>query len=186
MSVLLQFAKGIDWVNERFGRLVCWLTLAMVLVASYNTIARYCGRYVGRNLTSNALLETQWYLFSAVFLLGAAYALIHNVHVRVDVMYAHLGARVRAWINLIGGGLLLLPFSIFAIWASWRPVMSSWQIQEMSPDPGGLPRYPIKMLIPVAFVLLILQGIAEMIKIVVFLRQGGEEPGSKEDNVGSL
>jgi len=81
---------------------------------------------------------------------------------------------------------LLLPFSIFAIWASWEPVISSWHILERSPDPGGLPRYPIKMLIPVAFGLLILQGIAEMIKVVAFLRQGAAEPESKEKNVGTL
>ena len=158
----------------------------MVVIASYNTIARYCGRYVGINLTSNALLEAQWYLFSVVFLLGAAHALIHNVHVRVDVVYDRLRARARAWINLIGGGLLLLPFCIFAIWASWPPVISSWRIHEISPDPGGLPRYPIKMLIPIAFMFIILQGVAEMIKMIAFLRQGGEEPESKKNDVGSL
>ena len=165
---------SIDRLNERLGRFVCWLTLAMVLIASYNSVARYLGRFIGRNLTSNALLETQWYLFSVVFLLGAAYTLRRDGHVRVDVIYDRLGARARAWINLVGGIVFLLPFCAVMVWATWKPVRSSWAIREMSPDPGGLPRYPIKTLIPIAFLLLILQGISEVVKHARFLRGAGE------------
>lgn len=142
----------------------------MVLVASYNAIARYLGRAVQLQLTSNALLEAQWYLFSIVFLLGAAAALRQDAHVRVDVIYDRLGAKARAWINLAGTLLFLLPFSIFMLWVCWGPVANSWATREMSSDPGGLPRYPIKTLIPVAFALLVLQGLAQTVRHVRELR----------------
>jgi TRAP-type mannitol/chloroaromatic compound transport system permease small subunit len=166
-----RIADAIDRLNDRLGRFVCWLTLAMVLIASYNAIARYLGRFIGKNLTSNSLLEAQWYLFSIVFLLGAAYTLKQNGHVRVDVVYDRLGPRARAWINLAGAVLFLLPFSITMIWCTWKPVTASWSILEMSSDPGGLPRYPIKTLIPIAFFLLILQGAAEIIRQLQVLRK---------------
>jgi TRAP-type mannitol/chloroaromatic compound transport system permease small subunit len=164
LKALDRFSAGIDWFNERLGRIVCWLTLAMVLIASYNTIARYSGRYFGINLTSNALLELQWYLFSAVFLLGGAYALKCNAHVRVDVVFERLNPKTRAWINLAGTFLFLIPFSCMMLWATWGSVASSWEILEQSSDPGGLPRYPVKSLIPIAFVLLIFQGLSEAVK----------------------
>ena len=100
MKGLDSISAGIDWLNERLGRFACWLILAMVLIASYNTVARYGGRFLGVNLTSNALLELQWYLFSVVFLLGGAYALKCNAHVRVDVLFDRLSPKIRAWINI--------------------------------------------------------------------------------------
>ena len=164
MQKLLTIASWIDRLNERVGRLACWLTLLMILIGSFNAIARYVGRYWGISLTSNAFLEMQWYLFSAVFLLGAAYTLRHNAHVRVDVLFSRLCPRTQAWIELIGTLAFLVPFCIIMLWVSWAPVRNSWMILEMSPDPGGLPRYPIKSLIPLAFFLLLLQGIADGIK----------------------
>lgn len=181
MGVLTRFSAVVDRINLRLGRLICWLTLAMVLTASYNAIARKVGRWAGMNLTSNALIEAQWYLFSAVFLLGAAYALRQNAHVRVDVLYDRLSLRARAWINLLGSLLFLLPFSILMLWVCWGPVAASWAILEQSPDPGGLPRYPIKTLLPAAFVLLILQGLADVITHAAFLAGVGPAPLAQDE-----
>ena len=163
--------------------MVCWLTLAMVLIASYNTIARYSGRHLGINLTSNALLELQWYLFSAVFLLGGAFALKRNAHVRVDVVYERLNPKARACINLAGTFLFLIPFSCMMLWATWGSVASSWEILEESSDPGGLPRYPVKTLIPIAFVLLIFQGLSQAVKEVRNLRDGMDASADDRDSL---
>ena len=179
MSVLNRIVSAIDWLNDRLGRIICWLTLVMVLVASYNAIARYLGRFVKHNLTSNALLETQWYLFSGVFLLGAAYALQKDAHVRVDVVFDRLSERAQAWINLAGAFIFLLPFCFLLLWSSWSRVGASWAIRELSPDPGGLPRYPVKTLLPIACVLLILQGFAQVVKEIRRLRSPpAKEPGT--------
>jgi TRAP-type mannitol/chloroaromatic compound transport system permease small subunit len=166
----------IDRLNERLGRAVVWLTLVMVLVGSFNAIARYLGPRVGLQLSSNAYIELQWYLFSLVFLLAGAYTLKHDRHVRVDVFYARLSARRQAWIDLAGTLLFLIPFSAVGLWVSWPAVRASWTILEGSPDPGGLPRYPIKAVILIAFVLLIVQGLAELIRRVAFLRGAVAEP----------
>ncbi len=140
------------------------LVLLMVLVGVWNVIGRYLGRAVGQNLTSNALIETQWYIFDLIFLLGAAYALKHDEHVRVDVFYSSWSPKRKALLDLIGTLLFLIPFSILVIFFSWNTIAASWAIGEVSPDPGGLPRYPIKAVILISFFLLILQGISEAIK----------------------
>jgi TRAP-type mannitol/chloroaromatic compound transport system permease small subunit len=170
MQRWLRLARFIDRLTERTGRFVYWLTLAMVLLGSYNAIARYTDRYTGLGLSSNTWLELQWYLFSLVFLLGAAYGLKHDVHVRVDVVYESLSKRGRAWINLLGTLLFLFPFSVLMLVMSWPMVRNTWAVLEQSPDPGGLPRYPIKTVIPIAFLLLIVQGIAFTIRQVAVLR----------------
>jgi len=170
MQRWLRLARSIDALTERIGRLTYWLTLAMVLLGSYNAIARYMERYTGLGLSSNMYLELQWYLFSLVFLLGAAYGLKHDVHVRVDVVYESLSKRGRAWINLLGTALFLFPFSLLMLVMSWPMVRNTWAVWEQSPDPGGLPRYPIKTVIPLAFLLLIAQGIAFTIRQVAVLR----------------
>lgn len=167
-----RFVRLVDAITEWIGRTVSWLVLGMVLIGAYNAVARYLGRGIGINLSSNAYLEAQWYLFSLVFLLGAAYTFKHDNHVRVDVLYGRLSLRARTWINLIGTAVFLLPFSIFSIWVSWPSIRNSWAVLEGSPDPGGLPRYPIKSMIIVAFVLLALQGVAEIIRGVHALRSG--------------
>lgn len=181
----LRVAAGIDRVTDRIGRAVAWLLLLMTGVGAFNAVGRYAGRFLGVNLSSNAYIELQWYLFSVVFLVAAAYALERDAHVRVDVLYGHLSERARAWIDLIGTTLLLIPFSVFVLWMSWPSVRNSWLIREQSPDPGGLPRYPIKAVILVGFVLLLVQGIAQLIKTANKLRSAtdhgaGEAPRPPE------
>jgi len=174
---------GIDRLNGGIGRLVAWLALAMVLVGAFNALARYLGRSLGADLASNAYIELQWYLFSALFLLGAADALRQDAHVRVDVFYGRLRPRRRAWIDIGGTLVFLVPFCVFAIAMSWPAVEASWAIREQSPDPGGLARYPIKTLIPVCFVLVILQGVAEAVK--AFARARSDAPAVGDDDTGA-
>ena len=164
MRKLLQISRVIDALNEGIGRLSYWLVLFMVLVGVWNVVGRYIGRLIGQNLTSNALIEIQWYLFDLVFLLGAAYALKHNEHVRVDLLYKDLNSRRKALINFLGSIIFLIPFCGLMIYYSWGTIINSWNILEISPDPGGLPRYPIKSVIIISLLLLILQGISEAIK----------------------
>ncbi len=155
----------------------------MVLVGVWNVAGRYIGRAIGQNLTSNAFIETQWYIFDLVFLLGAAYALKHDEHVRVDVLYSSWPPKWKAVANLIGTLFFLIPFCVLVIIFSWQAVTNSWGILETSPDPGGLPRYPIKSMLIVSFVLLIIQGISEAIKnFAIFTGQLApqEEPHESE------
>jgi TRAP-type mannitol/chloroaromatic compound transport system permease small subunit len=166
----LRLSNLIDRFTAAIGRLVSWLVLLMVLLSAFNAVARYLGRFLGRNLSSNAYLEGQWYLFSLVFLLGASYALQRDAHVRVDVLFARFPEKVRRWINIVGTVLLLAPFSMFVLWTSWPVVRNSWSIHEVSPDPGGLPRWPLKPFILVCFALLLVQGVSELIKEVHALR----------------
>ncbi|MEM9266987.1 MAG: TRAP transporter small permease subunit [Cyanobacteria bacterium P01_F01_bin.13] len=164
MRFLLSVARKIDIFTHQVGKFACWLVLAMIGVGTWNVIGRYLGNWVGQNLSSNALIETQWYLFDVVFLLGAAYTLQKGGHVRVDVFYDRWSRRHKALADFIGTLVFLIPFSALVIYFSWGAVIKSWQIFEASPDPGGLPRYPIKTMILVSFGLLILQGISEAIK----------------------
>ncbi len=164
MALLRAIAAGIDALNERVGRAVSWLALVMVLFGAWNAVARYIGRFVGTDLSSNGFIEAQWYMFSLLFLLGAGYTLKEDAHVRVDVLYGRLGPRGKAWIDVGGTLLFLLPFCVFGVWVSWEWVLNSWVEREVSPDPGGLPRYPLKAMVPLAFTLLGLQGISLFIK----------------------
>lgn len=184
MRLWLRYAQAIEGLNERLGALVGWLTLAMVLIGSYNTVGRFLSRAAGHNLASNALIELQWYLFSLVFLLGAAYTLRRDAHVRVDVIYSQVSRKVRLWIDLVGTVIFLLPFSIFLFWVSLPSVISSWKVWEGSPDPGGLPRYPIKSMILVACVLLILQGIAMLGRQIAELRGVDDRPDEAPRDLG--
>lgn len=159
----------IDGVNRAVFRLTSWLTLAMVLVGAYNALARYFDRAVSLRLSSNSWVESQWYLFSIVFLFAAPWALRKGAHVRVDVLYGRFTERARAWIDLVGAVAFLLPFCVFAIWLSWPSVRDSIAVWETSPDPGGLARWPIKSAVPLAFVLLFLQGIAEALRRGLYL-----------------
>lgn len=161
---LLPLARKIDRFTNAVGKLAYWLVLVMIGVGVWNVLGRYIGNAIGQNLSSNALIETQWYLFDLVFLLGAAYTLQHNEHVRVDVFYAQWNRRRKAMADLFGTLVFLLPFSILVIYFSWGSIVKSWAVRETSPDPGGLARYPIKSMIIVSFVLLIAQGISDAIK----------------------
>lgn len=173
MRRLLALSAAIDRMNDRIGGVIQWLTLAMVVVGAANALLRYATRFAGVSLSSNAFLDLQWYMFSLVFLLGAAWGLRHGAHVRVDVMYERLSARRQAWIDLFGTVLFLIPFSVLMLYVSWPPVRNSWSIRETSPDPGGLARYPIKTIILICFALLLLQGVSEVIKKIDILRGGG-------------
>jgi len=168
MNALLKLSGLIDALNERIGRLAIWLVLAAVLVSSGNALFRY-----GLNMSSNAWLEIQWYMFAAIFLLGAGYTLKHNGHVRIDILYGRFSSRTRAWIDLAGGLLFLLPTALIIAWLGWTGFAESYAIGEMSPDAGGLSRWPIKLAIPVGFALLALQGISESIKRAAFLAGRG-------------
>jgi TRAP-type mannitol/chloroaromatic compound transport system permease small subunit len=172
MRFLKRLSAHIDGLNDRIGAAIRWLALIMVLVGAFNAIARYLTRYVGVSLSSNAYLDLQWYFFSLIFLLGAAYGLRHDVHVRVDVLYSKLGPKPRAWIDLGGSVLFLLPFSVLMLLMAWPAVRNSWRVRETSPDPGGLPRYPIKAVILLSFVLLVLQALSQIVKQVEILRGG--------------
>ena len=187
MRTLLRIAHRIDRTNEWIGRAVYWLTLVMVGVGAYNALVRYLDRFTGLGLSSNTYIELQWYIYSLIFLLGAAYTLKHDAHVRVDVLLVRLTPRGRAWVNLAGTLLFLLPFCFFVIRMSWPTVYNSWAVWEVSPDPGGLPRYPIKTVIPIAFALLFLQGISLAIKQIAFLRDPAAEniPGSASNDSGT-
>ena len=177
MKFWLRLADGIDRLNETIGRLVCWFTLVVVLIGSYNALARTFDRFTVVAISSNAYLELQWYLFSIVFLLGGAYTLRHDAHVRVDVIYGRLSNRKKAWIDVLGTVLFLLPFCGLMIWTSLPAVINSWAVLEDSPDPNGLPRYPIKTILPVAFIILAAQGVSIIIKNVTLLRGGREGSG---------
>ena len=170
MQTLLRLAGAIEALNDRLGAALRWLALAMVGIGAYNAIARYLTRSAGLSLSSNALNELQWYLFSLIFLLGAAYGLRRDVHVRVDVLFERLSMRTRAWIDIVGTVLFLLPFSVLMLKVSWPVVMASWAVRETSPDPGGLPRYPIKAVILLSFGLLLLQGLAHLVRQIEIVR----------------
>lgn len=169
MKSLIAIAKAIDAANETIGRAVLWLVGAVTLISALNALARY-----GLGRSSNAWLEIQWYLFGAIFLLAAGYTLKHNGHVRIDVIYGRLSARTQAWIDLLGALLFLLPLCGLMVWLSFPGFMDSFVSGETSPDAGGLIRWPVRLLIPLGFALLALQGIAEIIKRIAFLRGEGK------------
>jgi TRAP-type mannitol/chloroaromatic compound transport system permease small subunit len=142
-----------------------------VLLSAGNAAVRYA-----LNLSSNAWLEIQWYLFSAIFLLGAGYALKHNAHVRIDIIASRLSQRRRAWIDIVGAAAFLLPMSLTILWLSVPMFWQSYVGGEISPDAGGLVRWPVKILIPIGFTLLTLQGLAEIAKRVAFLSGATSDP----------
>jgi TRAP-type mannitol/chloroaromatic compound transport system permease small subunit len=175
MKSLLAVSNAIDTFIGWIEVLCLWLISALVLLGVYNVIARYIGRFIGVNLASNRLIEGQWYLFSVVFLLGFAVIMRRNQHVRVDFLYAKQTPRRRALINLLCTLFMLFPFCALAIYIAWDPVMRSWGFMpngrripwEVSPDPGGLPRAPLKTMIIVGFGLLAIQGVSDLIKHAV-------------------
>ena len=157
-------ANWIDALNERVGRAAIWLVLVSAVVSAGNAAFRYLF-----GVSTNGMLEIQWYMFSMIFLLCAGYTLKHDGHVRIDVIYGHLSKRVQAMIDIFGALVFLLPVALFITKMSWDMFLLSYQINEGSPDAGGLLRWPIKLAIPVGFALLSLQGISEIIKKILFL-----------------
>ncbi len=178
MRFVLTLAAGIDRLNRGFGWAAALLCGSMVAVGAMNALARYYEKGAGLRISSTAYVELQWYLFSLVILLGSPHALACNSHVRVDVFYGRLGDRGKVWIDLVGTLVFLLPFCAFALVVCWPSVANSWVVLEVSPDPGGLPRYPLKSAILVGFALLFLQGISGAVKRVAWLRGRPLWPGA--------
>ena len=165
MKPLLQFARMVDWITDRFGAIAKWAVFISCFISAANAIVRYTVNY-----SSNAWLEIQWYLFAAMVMLGASYTLRMNEHVRVDIIYTHLSERGKEWLDLIGTAVFLVPSMFVIAWESLPFYLTSWQIQEISGNAGGLLRWPVKILVPVGFTLVGLQGISEIIKRIASLR----------------
>ena len=165
MSFLLSLSKYIDALNERIGLSISWALLLAVLICSGNAIVRYTF-----NTSSNAWLEIQWYLFGAIFLLAASYTLRRNEHVRIDVIVGRFSKRTQVWIDVFGFLFFLLPATILILYLAVPFAMESIRNQEVSSNAGGLIVWPAKILIPIGFLMLTLQGISELIKRVGFLR----------------
>jgi TRAP-type mannitol/chloroaromatic compound transport system permease small subunit len=178
MSFLLSFSAFIDWMTERVGRAAYWLILVAVLVSAANAVMRYAF-----NMSSNAWLEIQWYLFSAVFLFCSGYALLHGQHVRIDVISGRLSKRAQTWIEILGTIFFLMPMAIAIMWMSWPVFVDAYQHNEVSTNAGGLPIWPARLMLPVGFALLILQGLSELIKRIAFLRGLIPDPAEKEHDI---
>lgn len=170
MKILLRIARFVDGFSTLVGKGMWWVTLIMVLVGAYNVIVRYLGQYIGVQLSANVYFEIQVHAFDVIFMLGAAYVLSVDGHVRVDIIYSRLGAKAKALVDIFGTFAFLIPFCIFAIYFSLGYVERSWATLEQSPNPGGLPRYTIKTVIIITFAMLIAQGLSEAIKNIAFLR----------------
>jgi TRAP-type mannitol/chloroaromatic compound transport system permease small subunit len=159
MRLLLVFTDAVDRFTDALGQWLKWLVLFATLISAGNALVRY-----SLHTGSNAWLEIQWYMFGAMFLLAAGYALKHEEHVRVDVLFSRMSPQSQAWVDVVGGILFLMPTAIIIGWLAIPMVVNSFRINEMSNDAGGLLRWPIKLMIPLGFALLALQGLAEIIK----------------------
>ena len=171
MSTLIYTVKKIDSFNYYVGQGVKWLLLLVTLLSATNAITRKVF-----DLTSNGMLEAQWYLYAAVFLLGGAYALQKNSHVRIDFISAKIGAKGRNIIDLIGFLFILSPFCFFMIYLSWGYFTSAFYSGEMSSNAGGLIRWPVYLLVPVGFYFLLIQNFVEIIKRILFLKGLSNDP----------
>ncbi|MEM7030232.1 MAG: TRAP transporter small permease subunit [Chloroflexota bacterium] len=184
---LRKYVNFVEKLTNGFGGITVYLVIITVVIGFYNVAARYLGRFIGMQLSSNLFIELQWYLYSLVFLWGFAYALRHGVNVRVDFIYANWPKKRKATLDFWGHLFFLLPFTVMGIYVTVRPVLTSWGLRpngtwgsmEWSPDPSGLPRAPIKTMLIVAFVLLLLQTVAELIKLWWAMR-GRDEFGIVE------
>jgi len=178
VTFLLAIARGIDAATSLLGKLTMWASFLLVLVGVQNVVARYGYQWIRRvfgddvaaALSNNTYLEIQTLLYNVIFLVGAAYVMRVDGHVRVDIIFSRLSARARAWIDIVGSLVFLFPFIWMGLYFSHGYVARAWSSLEMSPNPGGLARYPIKTLIMVAFALLLVQGLSQLIKNVAFLR----------------
>lgn len=171
MNLLLTLSRGIDSVNERLGRMTMWLVLASVLISALNAIVRKAF-----NIGSNAFLEIQWYLFSAVFMLGVGYVMLKNAHVRIDFISSRLSKRTNAIIDAVGIVVFTIPLSIIMIDLGWPLFATAFKSGEMSQNAGGLIRWPVLLLVPLGFFVLLTQSVSELIKRVAFLQGRLEEP----------
>jgi TRAP-type mannitol/chloroaromatic compound transport system permease small subunit len=176
LETLLKISRAIDGLNEKIGRLTYWLVLVAVLISAGNAVIRYAF-----NMSSNAWLEIQWYLFSAIFLFCAGYTLLHNQHIRIDVVTGRFSKRVQAWIDIFGTIFFLLPMAVTIMWLSWPVFVDTYQRHEVSSNAGGLVIWPARLLVPIGFLLLILQGLSELIKRVAFLLGLIADPSEEQE-----
>jgi TRAP-type mannitol/chloroaromatic compound transport system permease small subunit len=164
VKVLLSLSRGIDWLNTQLAVVANWLVLLAAVISAGNAASRYVF-----SESSNGWLEIQWYMFAGMVLLGGPYTLKMNEHVRVDLVYGMVSERTRIWIDIVGGVLFLLPICVILTYFTWPWFVESWNINEASSNAGGLLRWPVKLLLPVGFFLMALQGISEIIKRVAAL-----------------
>ena len=181
MNQWIKISHRIDKLNQVMGMIARWSILLMLGLGLWNVIGRYVGVAIGHNLSSNRLIEGQWYLFDLAFLLGLGWTLQRQGHVRVDILQGRLNKKRQAKIELLGSLLLLLPFAVGIMIISITPTIHSWSILEISPDPDGLPRYWIKTLIPISFLLLSLQGSSETIRNWLILKNSSSIVQSQEN-----
>ena len=175
MNALLSLSRAIDKLNERVGLTVSWLVLAAVLISAANAIVRKAF-----NVSSNSFLEIQWYLFSVVFLFCAGYTLLRNQHVRIDVIAGRLSPQAQAWIDILGTIFFLMPMALTIMWLSWPVFVQAYQRGEVSTNAGGLLIWPARLLVPIGFFLLVIQGFSELIKRVAFLKGLIPDPAQKQ------
>lgn len=176
MSALLALSRAIDGVNALVHRWVKWLILVAILISAGNAVTRKLF-----SLSSNAFLEAQWYLFSAVFLFSAAYTLQVGEHVKIDLIYGRLSRRTQVWIDVLGTVLFLFPFCIITLLLVWPVAVTKVTSWEMSSNAGGLPLWPVWILIPIGFGLLLLQGVSELVKRLAFLSGAGPDPAGAQE-----
>lgn len=175
MQALLKFSKAVDWLNRQVGKYVIWLILASTVVSAINAIVRKAF-----NVSSNAYLEVQWYLFAATFLLCSAYTLLNGEHVKIDVLYSHWSKRAQMWIDVFGFTCFLLPFCSAILWFGVPFFLKGFYSGEVSSNAGGLIRWPVYAMIPLGFGLLFLQGVSELIKRLAFLMGLIDDPTHKQ------
>ena len=171
MSSLLKLSRLIDGLNGLIGKLAMWLSLAATLISAGNAIVR---KILGTS--SNAWLEVQWYLFAAVFMLGGGYAFLRNAHVRIDFISSKFSQRTRNWIDVIGIIVFLFPLCIMMVMEGWPVFDRAWTSGEMSSNAGGLVRWPVYLLIPAGFIILMAQGVSELIKRIAYISGQGPDP----------
>jgi TRAP-type mannitol/chloroaromatic compound transport system permease small subunit len=176
VNALLTLSRQIDTLTERIGKSAIWIVLIVVLVSTGNAVMRYAFNY-----SSNALLEIQWYLFGLIFLLCSGYTLLRNEHVRIDLLSAKLSKRGRTWIDILGILFFLMPMAVAILVLSWPVFLHAFESSEMSNSAGGLIVWPARLMIPVGFALLILQGVSELIKRIGFLRGLCPDPTEKRN-----
>ena len=176
MNTLLAFSRRVDWITEKIGKSIGWLLLAAVLISAGNAVIRKAF-----GVSSNAYLEAQWYLFGAVFMLGAGYVFLHDQHVRIDVLSNRFSRRGQIWVDVLGIVLFLLPPCVFVVWTSLPSLQLAITTKEVSANPGGLLRWPVYALVPLGFAMLAVQAMSELIKRVAYLTGHGPDPHAKPE-----
>ena len=175
MQALLKFSKAVDWLNTQVGKYVIWLILGSTVISGVNAAVRKAF-----SVSSNAYLEVQWYLFAASFLLAAGYTLLNGEHVKIDVVSSRFSKRGQIWIDVIGFIFFLTPVCLAILWYGIPFFLNGWRSQEMSSNAGGLIRWPVYLMLPLGFGLLLLQGLSELIKRLAFLQGLIEDPTAKK------